>query len=100
MKEVTRQYIDYTNARKEREEEARQREQQAQLIPVRQLPVNLNMKVPAFAAVPRIEVAHIGYARPRAEVLRVAEALGNRNLSYKEVGIKTFEYYRDREVEG
>jgi hypothetical protein len=98
MKELTQTFIDYTEARKEDPDEAKRREQESVSRPVMQIPIGNVMEVPKFA-VPKVSMATVQYRKPRDEVEKVAEALGNRNMNYKQVGIETFDYFRKREVE-
>jgi hypothetical protein len=54
------------------------------------------MKLPKVAYT---QMRRICYDKPESEVKTVARALGLRGtFSAKEVGIKTFDYYKEREV--
>lgn len=98
MKALTQTFIDYTEARKEDLDEAKRHEQDSVSRPVMQIPVGNVMAVPRIAA-PKVRMATVQYRKSLKEVERVAEALGNRNMNYKQVGIETFDYFRKREVE-
>jgi hypothetical protein len=98
MKELTETFIDYTEARKEDLGEAKRHEQASISRPVAEIPVGNVMTVPRLTA-STVQMATIQYRKPREEVQKVAKALGNRNMNYKQVGIETFDYFRKREVE-
>ena len=98
MKEVTRQYINYTTLRKGNLEEAKELEGKTNPIPILSVTGRLTMQLPRLVST-RLDISNITYQRPRREVLKVAEALGNRNMTNKQVGISTFEYYYEQKIE-
>lgn len=99
MKEVTRGYINYTNERKVNLEQAKEAERGAKPKPLRDLSKSDKIVLPRFVVKPRVVTVNIQYRKPKDLVTKVAESLGNRIMSYKDVGIKTFDYYVDSEVE-
>ncbi len=99
MKEATRPWIHYTNARKENIDEAKRLESQAESKLLKQLPDSTQMQLPKIIARPSVQYASVQYQKPLAEVRKVSKALGNIRLPYKEVGIRTFEYYLENVVE-
>lgn len=105
MKEATRPFLDYTNQRKTSLDAAKTKEDGAKVIKIDGVqvadlkPQSAPMKVPLFAAKPKVQMASIAYQRPVSEVKKVAEALGNSQLSYKQIGIETFEYFLNNEVD-
>jgi hypothetical protein len=100
MKEVTRTYLTYTHNRKADESGARIIEKKAMPVPISNIEVREQMVVPKIAGTSsRITTVTISYPKPKEEVLKVAKALGNANMSNKQVGIETFDYYRDNEIE-
>jgi len=98
MKKATRSYIDYTNARKNDLEAAKALELAAVATPIRDLPKREDVLMPQFVSKPRVEIANISYAVPKERALKVADALGNRFMTYKRIGHETFEYYFENEV--
>ena len=98
MKEVTRQYISYTNARKADLDKAKEMEEKATPVALNLLALSPSMKVPTFTA-RRIDLTTISFQKPTDIVNKVKESLGNRFMSNKEMGIQTFDYYVDSEVE-
>lgn len=102
MKLITRTYIDYTNARKQNLEEAKQKETLGRFVST--IPATSPtdaMKVPAFppSASTRVKSVNIAYAVPEKQFIEVATALGDRRMPKKHVGLQTFDFYRDRIVE-
>lgn len=101
MKEVTRDYLNYTHRRKADESAARIIEKKTVRVPISDIPVRDKMLVPNLAPTTtrRLTTVTISYEKPKAEVQKVAKALGNPSMSKKQVGIETFDYYRNNEVE-
>lgn len=98
MKDATRPWLDYTNTRKGDIEEAKALEEKTVLRPINNLTERAQAKFPVFVSKPRVEMATIQYQKPKELVLRVAESLGNRYMTYKAIGEKTFAYYVDNEL--
>ncbi|WP_225025612.1 hypothetical protein [Pseudomonas aeruginosa] len=100
MRDATRTYLSYTNTRKASLEQAKSVEGKADYVSVKTAAPSTakSMKLPNYAPKPKVKVANILYVKPLDQVEKVAEALGNRSLSYKDVGIKTFEYFYENEV--
>jgi hypothetical protein len=97
MKEVTRQYIDYTTQRKANLDQAKEFERQTIPIPVLRIEQRPQMVLPRLT--PRVNVVNINYQKPLRDVRKVAEALGNASMTYRQVGIDTFDYYYETHVE-
>ncbi len=100
MKELSSVFTAYTGQRKADPQAAKEVEAAAAFVSVSTGLVNPNpMKLPEVAG-KRSGPANvtIAYPRLRQHVKEVAEALGNVDMSAKEVGIRTFEYYRSMEL--
>lgn len=100
MKEATRTFTTYTTARKADLDKARQSEIAAPLTPIRNLATQPAMKLPVFQSPNAVQMATISFQRPKKEVARVAESLGNKNMTNRQVGLETFKYYLENEVGG
>lgn len=98
MKEATKPYLEYTNARKDQEERLAQVEKSAKPVLIEQIELRNEMVVPKVDP-PRVKMGNVLYRKPRAELRKAAIALGNRNMTYKAIGKRTFEYYLRHEVE-
>lgn len=95
MKEVAETFVQYTNKRKSQIAEVRKLEKSATAVPVTELPLSKTFKFPKLI---EKKTRRIQYDKAEDEILAVAEALGLKRLALKEVGIRTFDYFRDREV--
>jgi hypothetical protein len=96
MKEASAKYIDYTNKRKSELKKAREIERAAPTKPITQIARREVMKLPTIQTT---GTSRICYSKPTAEVEAVAKALGMRTVSPRAVGIRTFDYVKDHEVE-
>jgi len=96
MREVTKQWIAYTNLRKQSLEEAKQREIAATPVSIYNVQKMEVAKLPALTAKPAPAQANVNYAVPKSKLKKLAQAFGNINLSHRDVGIKSFDYsYND-----
>lgn len=92
MREVSKAWISYTNARKQNLQEAKQKEADARPTPVYAVQFREQVSLPRLTPKPKVPIANIAYAMPREMVRELADSMGSINLSYKDVGIKSFEY--------
>ncbi len=95
MRDVTRKWIAYTNQRKQALEEAREIEAKAAPVPIYQLRREVPLQFPKLTQRPLERVANVHYSVPIAKMKRLAKELGSINLTYREVGIRTFDYTYD-----
>ncbi|WP_280171113.1 ATP-binding protein [Agrobacterium pusense] len=99
MRRLTKDWIEYTNARKGSLEEAKDRELKAKPIPLQTLRLR---EVASFPKVIQLVVkdptASISYSVPLKRYNELAAALGNINMKRKDLGLKTFEIVYDEEV--
>src|ERR1035438_875368 len=100
MREVTRKWIDYTNARKQALDEAKEREAKAAPVSIYAVNRHVSVKLPAFTPRQAEGVGNIAYAVPLTRLRELGKALGSINMSYREVGIKSFDYTYDELVGG
>lgn len=92
MRDVTRKWIDYTNLRKQALEEAKEKERKAALVSIYQLRKVDAVRLPALTARTGPPAANIHYSVALTRLKKLAKALGNINLAYRDVGLKSFEY--------
>lgn len=96
MRDVTRKWIDYTNARKLALDEAKSKEREAALVSIYRLQKVDAVKLPALTARHGPAPANVHYAVPVTRMKKLATALGSINLAYRDVGLKSFDYtYND-----
>jgi hypothetical protein len=93
MREVTRSWIGYTNDRREAMDDAKRKEAAAKPIAIQAVASRPAISVPKLVARPIGEpVANVHYSVPVAKLTRLAKGFGSIRLSYREVGLKSFEY--------
>lgn len=98
MKKAARAFIDYTNERKDDLETARKQEASTVPKPISSVPQNATLATPKFVSKPKVEQANVNYTVELRRLKRVAKALGNAGMTYRQVGIETFEYFYENEV--
>ncbi|WP_377275154.1 ATP-binding protein [Rhizobium sp. R86522] len=95
MRDASRAWIDYTNVRKQALEAAKEAEAAAKTVSIYQVAPRASVNLPKLVAAPRERVANVAYSVPLARLKRLAKELGNSNMSYRDVGLKTFDYAFD-----
>lgn len=99
MKILTDQFTKYTNTRKHNLEAARVAEVRTNLIEVSELTVVQPLRMPTLTAISqRTDMVSISYQRKKSEVDEVKRHLGGAGMTNKDMGIKTFEYFREVEL--
>jgi hypothetical protein len=95
MRAVSKQWIAYTNVRKQAPEEAKRKEAAAAVIPIQAVARRPVVMLPALVARPVERPANIHYSVSVARLKKLAKEFGNINMPYREVGLKSFEYAYD-----
>lgn len=98
MSSPARAWTSYTNDRKSRLEEAREFERSAVPTPISTVTESPTATLPKLVK-PAVPTANINFSRPRKEVRALAASFGNRLMSYRDVGIKAFEFAYDAKVD-
>jgi hypothetical protein len=91
MRKVTRPYLDYTNLRKAHLRHAKAIEARADARSIRDLPARLEMVLPELPAVERRRMARISFQRPKEEVQKLKDAIGDPDMSNRDLGIMAYE---------
>jgi hypothetical protein len=99
MVRSSREWIDYTNERKHDLSAARSNEEKAKPVPLAKVEGSVSLTLPKVTKRDVPKEANILYKMPEIRVRNLASAFGDINLSYREVGIKSFEYAFDDLVE-
>lgn len=99
MKKATKPYLEYTNVRKDQEARVAELERATRAVRIDEVDENEEMKVPEMDPVPRVQWGNVLYRKKKVRLQNAAKALGNRSLTYKEIGSRTFEYFYEREVD-
>ncbi len=92
MIQPARAWIDYTNARKQDLEDAKKLEQASQAQPVTEVAPRPIVELPTLTKRPGERPANINFARQVRRVRALAEGFGDSNMTYRDVGIESFEY--------
>jgi hypothetical protein len=92
MKDATRVWIDYTNIRKASLDVAKAAEAAAQPVPIKNVPKRETVNLPVLVEKKGEPVSTISYWIERGRIQNLARAFGNINLSYREVGRRSFEH--------
>lgn len=87
-----RAWINYTNARKQDLEAAKALEQRSSAQPIAEVLPRSVVVLPTLTKRPGERPANINYARPVRRVRALAEGFGNVGMTYRDVGIESFEY--------
>lgn len=90
MREVTKGWIAYTNERKSSPDEARIEEQKARPVALREIASREGFELPQLTPKSPVPMANVAYSVPREKIRALAQAYGNINLPYREVGIRSF----------
>jgi hypothetical protein len=96
MREISKEFTEYTNRRKSELSRAREAENASKPVAVSKLSPSVRLMLPK---VRDAKVRRICFDKPTAEIEAVGKALGLKVNSVKQVGIAAFDYVRDREVE-
>jgi hypothetical protein len=99
MKSVTEVFIEYTNRRKHDIEAAKAAEVPRVQVDVSELRHAQQFRLPSISTTAtRPDMVNIAYRRDKRQVEEIKKHLGNLGLSAKDVGVKTFEYFREVEL--
>jgi hypothetical protein len=96
MRDVTKQWIAYTNQRKQALDEAKQKETEATPVPIYRVPMRSVALLPELIARQFERPGNVHYSVPVAKLRKLAKEMGSINMSYREVGLRSFDYtYND-----
>ncbi len=98
MRDATRPLLDYTNQRKANIEAAKKAESKSSPKPIADVRARASAKLPTLPSASAEPVGNVNYSRRVKDLKRAAIALGDLSMSYREVGVKTFEYFMRNEV--
>jgi hypothetical protein len=92
MRDVSKKWIAYTNARKQTLDDARKLEAEAKPKSIYAVSESREVRLPVLAKKSSIPSGTISYAMPISRIKSLADEFGNINMSYREVGMKSFEH--------
>lgn len=97
MRDAAERWIGYTNERKQSLDEAKRHESDATPRSMFVVAPNEAVEVPELQKRPKVKMANVAYSVPRERLRKLAAGFGDINLSYREVGMQSFEYaYADQ----
>lgn len=99
MRDVSKRWIAYTNVRKQAVAEARKKEEKAASVPIYRLQARSEVRLPSLSVKKVENPANVNYSVSRQRMRKMAKALGRVNMTYRDVGLKTFDYAYDELVE-
>lgn len=95
MKAVSKDWTKYTNSRKQTLDDSKKAEGESKPVKLYEIAEQEKLVLPQYTPKPKARVANINYSVPLADAKNLAEALGDRQMSYRELGIRSFEYMYD-----
>lgn len=99
MRDPSKEWISYTNARRYDLDEAKRREDQVTAIPIQSVENNRTIIFPKIEPKRVVQPANVHYSVTVTKIKRLAQEFGNINMSYRDVGLNSFEYAYDDLVE-
>ncbi|CAH0223983.1 ATP-binding protein [Plantibacter cousiniae (nom. nud.)] len=99
MARPTKEWIGYTNARKGDLEAARVLEQKVTSVPVISVAKSGGLKLPSPPKTKARSVANIAYSVDATRLRKLSAAMGDAGMTYRDVGIQSFEYAYDSFVQ-
>jgi hypothetical protein len=99
MRKPTRAWIDYTNARKHKRDEAREKESVARSVAISEVKPRKSVKLPEAISGSASKEANVLYSVSLERMRSLAKAFGKSTMAYREVGIRSFDYAYDRLVD-
>ena len=97
MQVPSRAWIDYTNDRKQHVDAVKPLERNVATKDINEVALRATMRLPDIVKPQtRERIGNVNYAVPVKRLRALASALGDKNKSYRDVGLESFEYaYRD-----
>ena len=95
MRKVSKQWIAYTNSRKQALEEAKQKETAATAVEIHAVKKRESVTLPQLVPVEVEQPANVNYSVPVSKIKKLASEFGSIQMTYREVGLKSFHYTYD-----
>ena len=92
MIRITRDWIDYTNRRKQNKDEVEALEEAAKRRQIADLPMREKLRVPSISGKVRSDTTTVSYQVTKTRLKELAIELGDRNMANYLVGEKSFDY--------
>ena len=96
MRDVSKQWIAYTNAKKQAREEAKKKEKATKAVSIHDVKKRHSVALPKLVTRPPVPHANVNYSVPVTKMKKLAKEFGSIRMPYRTVGLKTFDYaYED-----
>ena len=98
MRDISKEWIAYTNIRKQALDEAKEKETISMSVPVHVHDVEKqpSITLPRLSPVQAERRANVNYSVPVSRMKNLAKELGSINMPYRDVGLESFDYtYKD-----
>ena len=99
MRDIAKEWIAYTNARKQALEDAKRKEEVAEAVSIQDVKKRPSIAFPKLSRVQAEPMANVNYAVSVSRMRRLATELGDVNMTYRDVGLRSFDYVYDDLVE-
>lgn len=95
MRDLSKDWIAYTNIRKQALDEAKKKEALANAVPIQDIGIRNRIALPELARKMPELAANVHYSVPLRKMTKLAKKFGSINMSYREVGLKSFKHAYD-----
>lgn len=96
MRKITKEWIAYTNLRKQALDEAKRKEVVKEVVSIYEVRKKTSIKLPKLTPKQVERPANVHYSVPRSKMRKLAKELGGASMSFRDVGLESFEYtYND-----
>lgn len=92
MREISKEWIAYTNVRKQMTEKAQDLEAAAKPISIYEIAHHASVTFPKLVGKLKVKPANISYPVERKRAEKLADAFGDINMTYRDIGLRSFEY--------
>lgn len=95
MRDIAKSWIAYTNVRKQSLDDAKEKESKTRSVKIQNVVNNQVVALPALGVASTEKMANVSYSVPLVKLRKLATEVGGLTLSYRDVGLKSFEYAYD-----
>lgn len=95
MRGISKEWIAYTNFRKQAPDEAKSKEVVKELVPIQKVKKRESITLPQLTPKQVERPANVHYSVPISRMKRLAKELGRVSMSYRDVGLESFNYTYD-----
>ncbi len=99
MRALSKEWIAYTNTRKQTLKEAKEKEDKTEAVTIQSVKKSSAIRLPKLKPKDVERPANVHYSVPVTKIKELAKGFGSISMSYRDVGLKSFEYAYDDLVE-